>query len=55
MNETIFISDLIEALEEIKENHGDIEVYESLGDPIKDLANILNVKTDGDDEFLEIG
>lgn len=30
INETISISDLIEALEEIKEKHGDIEVYESL-------------------------
>ena len=55
MNETIFISDLIKALEEIKEKHGDIEVYESLREPIKDLANVLSVEADGDDEYLEIG
>ena len=54
-NETIFISDLIKALEEIKEKHGDIEVYEFFREPINDLANVFSVEVDGDDEYLEIG
>lgn len=56
MEETIYISDLIKALEEIKNSHGDIEVFGSFREPIEDIANVLSVETlDEDDEYLEIG
>lgn len=56
MDETIFISDLIKALQEIKEKYGDIQVFESFREPIDDIANILSVETlSEDDEYLEIG
>lgn len=56
MEETIYISDLIKALEEIKNNHGDIQVFGSFREPIEDIANVLRVETlDEDDEYLELG
>jgi len=56
VEETIYISDLIKTLEEIKNNHGDIEVLGSFSEPIEDIANILSIKTlNGNDEYLEIG
>ena len=55
MDERFFISDLIKALEEKKEKHGDIEVFRSFREPIDDLADVLSVETlDEDDEYLEI-
>ena len=55
MDERFFISDLIKALEEIKEKHADIEVFRSFREPIDDLADVLSVETlDEDDEYLEI-
>ena len=55
MDERFIISDLIKALEEIKEKHGDIEVFRSFREPIDDLADVLSVETlDEDDEYLEI-
>lgn len=50
------LSELIEYLEDIKEKHGDIEVYKIFREDIEDFSDIINVdNSDEDDVYVEIG
>lgn len=50
------LSELIEYLENIKEEHGDIEVYRIFRENIEDFSDIINVdNSDEDDVYIEIG
>ena len=50
------LSELIEYLEDIKEKHGDIEVYKIFREDIEDFSDIINVdNSDEGDVYIEIG
>ena len=50
------LSELIEYLENIKEEHGDVAVYKIFSDDIEDFSDIITVYTsDEDDVYVEIG
>lgn len=50
------LSELIEYLENIKEEHGDVEVYKIFREDIEDFSDIITVdNSDEDDVYVEIG
>lgn len=49
------LSELIEYLENIKEEHGDVEVYKIFRENIEDFSDIITVNSDEDDVYVEIG
>ena len=51
------LSELIEYLESIKEEHGDIEVYKIFRESIEDFSEIIMIvdDSDEDDVYVEIG
>ena len=50
------LSELIEYLENIKEEHGDVEVYKIFREDIEDFSEIITVdNSDEDDVYVEIG
>ena len=50
------LSELIEYLENIKEEYGDVEVYKIFREYIEDFSDIITVDDgDEDDVYIEIG
>ena len=50
------LSELIEYLENIKEEHGDVAVYKIFRENIEDFSYIITVdNSDEDDVYVEIG
>lgn len=50
------LSELIEYLENIKEEHGDVAVYKIFRENIEDFSDIITVdNSDEDDVYVEIG
>ena len=50
------LNDLIEHLENIKEEHGDVAVYKIFREDIEDFSDIITVNnSDEDDVYVEIG
>ena len=50
------LSELIEYLENIKEEHGDVAVYKIFREDIEDFSDIITVNnSDEDDVYVEIG
>lgn len=50
------LSELIEYLENIKGDHGDIEVYKIFRENIEDFSDIITINnSDEDDFYVEIG
>lgn len=50
------LSELIEYLENIKEEYGDVEVYKIFREDIEDFSDIINVdNSDEDNVYIEIG
>ena len=50
------LSELIEYIENIKEEHGDAEVYKIFREDIEDFSDIITVNnSDEDDVYVEIG
>ena len=48
------LSELIEYLENIKEEHGDVEVYKIFREDIEDFSDIITVdNSDEDDVYVE--
>ena len=52
----ISLSELIEYLENIKGDHGDVEVYKIFREDIEDFSDIITINnSDEDDVYVEIG
>ena len=50
------LNELIEYLEDIKEEHGDVAVYKIFRENIEDFSDIITVdNSDEDDVYIEIG
>ena len=50
------LSELIEYLENIKEEHGDVAVYKIFGENIEDFSDTITINnSDEDDVYVEIG
>ena len=50
------LSELIEYLENIKEDHGDVAVYKIFREDIEDFSDIITIdNSDKDDVYVEIG
>ena len=50
------LSELIEYLENIKEEHGDVAVYKIFRENIEDFSDIITVDDNGEDDvYVEIG